>query len=216
MPPARLRKIVRQANALKPDLVLIAGDLVSDERPSTRTYSLEDSVAPLRELESRLGGFAVLGNHDHWRNATDAGLALEDAGIQLLNNSAIRAGPLSSAVWTIRLLAVTTSGPTFGPSRPRRTSDFAQAQPRSVPLRSDCCGADGSRSHPLRADPAADDWCPFIHVRAWSSLRLRPHQKVWKDLGCQCGNRDKLAAAALWGNFRYVAAASRSATTITD
>src|SRR5688572_26170624 len=30
MPPARLERIVSQINALRPDLVLIAGDLVSD------------------------------------------------------------------------------------------------------------------------------------------------------------------------------------------
>lgn len=94
MSPSRLRQIVRQANKLRPDLILIAGDLVSDKRVSTRTYSLTDAVAPLRELKGRLGVFAVLGNHDHWRNAAAAGLALKDAGIHMLDNSAARAGPL--------------------------------------------------------------------------------------------------------------------------
>lgn len=36
MPPKRLRQIVDQINALKPDVVLIAGDLVSDKRVATR------------------------------------------------------------------------------------------------------------------------------------------------------------------------------------
>lgn len=94
MPPARLQRIVRRAMELKPDLVLIAGDLVSDKRVATRTYSLGDAIAPLRDLRGRLGTFAVLGNHDHWRDAAAAATALKGAGIHLLDNSAARAGPL--------------------------------------------------------------------------------------------------------------------------
>lgn len=67
MPPDRLHRIVQQANAQRPDAVLIAGDFVSDKRLATTSFSLEDAVAPLRDLRSRLGTFAVLGNHDHWR-----------------------------------------------------------------------------------------------------------------------------------------------------
>jgi predicted MPP superfamily phosphohydrolase len=94
MPPERLARIVRKANLLKPDAVLIAGDLVSDKRVSTRRYSLHEAVAPLRQLRSRYGTFAVLGNHDHWRNAEAARSALQGAKVQVLNNSAVQAGPL--------------------------------------------------------------------------------------------------------------------------
>lgn len=94
MPPERLRRIVRQANALRPDVALIAGDFISDKRIATRRFSFSDAVAPLRDLHSRLGTFAVLGNHDHWRSATAARSALRSAGVQVLNNGAARAGPL--------------------------------------------------------------------------------------------------------------------------
>src|SRR5689334_24864273 len=50
MPPARLRHIVDLANASSPDLVLIAGDFVSDKRSSTRIYSVADAIAPLAGL----------------------------------------------------------------------------------------------------------------------------------------------------------------------
>lgn len=93
MPPQRLQRIVRQANRLKPDAVLIAGDFVSDKRVATTTFSLNDAVAPLRALRSRFGAFAVLGNHDHWRNAAAARAALAGAGVTMLNNNAARAGP---------------------------------------------------------------------------------------------------------------------------
>lgn len=95
MPPSRLRRIVAQANALQPDLIFITGDLVSDKLPATRIYSLKEAIAPLAGLEARLGLFAVLGNHDHWRDAAAARRALKDAGIRILDNSAVSAGPLS-------------------------------------------------------------------------------------------------------------------------
>ncbi|HZG08552.1 MAG TPA: metallophosphoesterase [Allosphingosinicella sp.] len=95
MPPARLARIVQQINALAPDAVLIAGDLVSDKRVSTRHYSLEDAISPLSGLSARLGVYAVLGNHDHWRHAGRARAALRGAGIAVLDNAAARAGPLA-------------------------------------------------------------------------------------------------------------------------
>ena len=95
MPPQRLSRIVQQANALIPDAVLIAGDFVSDKQVATTRFTLNEAIAPLRKLQSRFGTFAVLGNHDHWRNADATHVALRRAGITVLDNSAVRAGPLS-------------------------------------------------------------------------------------------------------------------------
>ena len=95
MPPSRLARIIAQMNALRPDLVLIAGDLVSDKKWSTRTYSMDEAIAPLGGLRPALGTFAVLGNHDHWRDAGQARAALRAAGIRVLDNAAARAGPLA-------------------------------------------------------------------------------------------------------------------------
>ena len=94
MPPERLSRIVRQANAQRPDAVLIAGDFVSDKRWATTGFSLDEAIAPLHGLKSRFGTFAVLGNHDHWRNAAAAQAALRRVGITVLDNNAARAGPL--------------------------------------------------------------------------------------------------------------------------
>jgi len=95
MPPERLARIVEQVNALNPDLVLIAGDFVSDRRASTRHYTLGEAIAPLAGLRTRLGAFAVLGNHDHWRSAAEARSALAAARVRLLDNQAVRVGPLA-------------------------------------------------------------------------------------------------------------------------
>ncbi len=95
MPPARLARIVAQANALKPDLVLIAGDFVSDKRTASRHYSTVESIAPLRELRARLGVVAVPGNHDHWRAIGPVLSELRRANILILENNAARIGPFA-------------------------------------------------------------------------------------------------------------------------
>lgn len=94
MPPARLERIVAQVNALKPDLVLIAGDLVSDKMTATHVYSPREVVAPLGRLRAPLGTIAVPGNHDHWYDLPGLSAELKANGIALLANDARRAGPL--------------------------------------------------------------------------------------------------------------------------
>jgi hypothetical protein len=95
MPPERLARIVAQVNAEQPDLVLIAGDFVGDRSLSTRHYNSAESVAPLAGLRSRLGTFAVLGNHDYWRNGPEVRAALTRIGVRVLANQAVQAGPLA-------------------------------------------------------------------------------------------------------------------------
>jgi uncharacterized protein len=95
MPPSRLARIVGQVNALAPDIVLIAGDFISDKRMATRHYSLAEAIAPLRLLRPRFASVAVLGNHDYWRNAGEARQALRGAGVILLENDAAEIGPLA-------------------------------------------------------------------------------------------------------------------------
>ena len=95
MPPARLRRIVGQINRLGPDIILIAGDLVTDKRLATRYYSHDEAVAPLAGLRPRLATIAVLGNHDHWRDSAAARRALARAGIRLLENDAVQVGPVA-------------------------------------------------------------------------------------------------------------------------
>lgn len=93
MPPERVARIVAQVNAQRPDLILIAGDVAGD-RALSRQYSTPESVAPLAGLRARLGTIAVLGNHDYWRNGPEMRAALTRAGIRVLVNQAVQAGPL--------------------------------------------------------------------------------------------------------------------------
>ena len=94
MPPARLARIVRQVNALRPDLVLFAGDFVSDKRTATRHYSTKESVAPLAKLDPQAIKLAVPGNHDQWRNVRALERELSQIRIGTLRNEVANAGGL--------------------------------------------------------------------------------------------------------------------------
>ncbi len=97
-PPSRLARIVRQVNALRPDLILIAGDVEQDRRVTTRVYDAEEATAPLAALRARYGVIAVLGNHDYARfDKTDLPPWLKRQGITVLRNDAVRRGALTIA-----------------------------------------------------------------------------------------------------------------------
>jgi uncharacterized protein len=93
MTPARLSRIVRQLNALHPDMMVIAGDFVSD-----KFFALEvetnESLAPLGALRAPLGVHVVLGNHDHWRGVGRVRRAMRRAHLDLIKDDAERIGPL--------------------------------------------------------------------------------------------------------------------------
>jgi predicted MPP superfamily phosphohydrolase len=95
--PERMTRIAAQVNAQKPDLILIAGDFSGDRTLRTRLYSETEIAASLSGLRAPLGVYAVLGNHDHWRDGPAMKRAVTAAGIPVLVNQAVRAGPLTIA-----------------------------------------------------------------------------------------------------------------------
>ena len=66
MPLARLERIVRLANSLRPDLHVVLGDLPAHHRFVSARPPMAEVAAVLAGLEAPLGRFAVLGNHDWW------------------------------------------------------------------------------------------------------------------------------------------------------
>ena len=64
MPAARVAAIVRQANALQPDLVALTGDYHGGKLLDLPARNLDYAMLPLAGLRSRYGTFAVRGNHD--------------------------------------------------------------------------------------------------------------------------------------------------------
>lgn len=108
MSVSRVRAIVEQTNTLQPDLALLLGDFVAsrDWRPGDPRPA--EWTAELARLQVPSGCFAVLGNHDWWHDEraqrdrsgpTDTHVALEAAGIPVLENRALRLETAAGPVW---------------------------------------------------------------------------------------------------------------------
>lgn len=76
------RQVVEQVNAERPDVVLLAGDLIDG-----KVAQVSDALAPLADLEAPLGVFAVSGNHEFLSQEADAWMDYwETLGIDVLRN----------------------------------------------------------------------------------------------------------------------------------
>ena len=100
----RIEAIVAAANALEPDITVLLGDYGPASRFVTRVLPHRDVARRLGALRARHGVFAVTGNHDWWedpaagrRSMPAIGRALEAAGIAVLANGSLRAGPVTLA-----------------------------------------------------------------------------------------------------------------------
>lgn len=79
-----VERVVRETNALAPDMVVITGDLVDGT-----VEQLAPLVEPLRDLRARDGVFFVTGNHEYYSGA-DAWIAhLATLGIRVLRNERV-------------------------------------------------------------------------------------------------------------------------------
>ena len=83
-----LRRFVEAVNAQAPDLVLLGGDILDDSVQGTTA----DRDA-LRQLRSRLGVFAVLGNHDAFGGHERARAFVDSCGIRVLSDELLPLGP---------------------------------------------------------------------------------------------------------------------------
>lgn len=104
----RVAGIVRQANALKPDVHVLLGDYIAGFRLPSRDVDPVRLAAILATLEAPLGRHAILGNHDWWRDGEAMralkgppaiGRALVAAGIPVLENSAVRLVQAGHPFW---------------------------------------------------------------------------------------------------------------------
>ncbi|MBB6227703.1 hypothetical protein FHS79_001882 [Polymorphobacter multimanifer] len=91
MPPSRIARIAAQANALKPDLVVLTGDYVGGKVYDWPRLFHRPVLRALSVLEAPLGVLAVPGNHDspRWTSWVFA-----ETPIRLLVGSFIDVGPL--------------------------------------------------------------------------------------------------------------------------
>lgn len=91
---SHLERAVKAANDLRPDLIALTGDYISQDR----VYA-----APCAELIGRLrarfGVYAVLGNHDHWTDADLIADLFRAEGIKVLINEGLRLDLRGQSFW---------------------------------------------------------------------------------------------------------------------
>jgi predicted MPP superfamily phosphohydrolase len=115
LPMAFYQQAIEHANASKPDLVFITGDFISE------LESLPLVPQLLTQIESRLGGYAILGNHDFWVGRQEVEEVVGGAGFNLLGSASasIAAQPGRGAIriegceapWRKRDCQMTPAGP---------------------------------------------------------------------------------------------------------
>jgi len=79
-----VRRIVARLNGLKPDAVLIAGDMFDGAEVDLATV-----VRPWGKLSAEHGVYFVTGNHDEFRDRRKYLTALSQVGIRVLNNEKV-------------------------------------------------------------------------------------------------------------------------------
>jgi predicted MPP superfamily phosphohydrolase len=74
-----LREMVNATNALRPDLVLLTGDLIDYE-----LADLSEAIAVVKAMEGRYGQWMIEGNHDLFEDGAEFGRRVKAAGVPLL------------------------------------------------------------------------------------------------------------------------------------
>ena len=77
-----VRQVVAESNALKPDLIVITGDLIDGTVDARR-----DDFRPLGDLQAPDGVIAITGNHEYYAQYSDWMQAFRALHMQVLENS---------------------------------------------------------------------------------------------------------------------------------
>jgi uncharacterized protein len=112
MPLARIDEIVERTHALQPDLIVLLGDYITRESRNLHGLKPQQWSRALGRLKAPLGVHAILGNHEYWDDPVVqrarsgdpfAKLALLDAGVPVLENSALRLSKDGQPFWVAGL-----------------------------------------------------------------------------------------------------------------
>jgi predicted MPP superfamily phosphohydrolase len=81
---AYLRRVIKRLRALRPDVVLISGDMFDGA-----TLGVDQLVAPWQKYSTRRGIYYVTGNHDEFAERSIFIDAVKRTGVRVLNNEKI-------------------------------------------------------------------------------------------------------------------------------
>lgn len=90
----RLQSIARRAARLKPDLLVVTGDIVHNSPAFAR-----QAAEAIASIPTRHGAFACLGNHDFWAGAEAVERELERAGVRVLRNRGVLVTRDGDGLW---------------------------------------------------------------------------------------------------------------------
>ena len=99
----RVERVVAAVNRTEPDLVALLGDYIDPEVALGERVEPEAVAARLGELESPLGAFAVLGNHDWRHDGERVRRALVEQRIEVLENDAVSINLGGEVLWLVGL-----------------------------------------------------------------------------------------------------------------
>ncbi|MGH9904346.1 MAG: metallophosphoesterase [Pyrinomonadaceae bacterium] len=99
----KLRDIVALTNQTNPDLIVLLGDFMVRDTWHSTPIEPEVIAETLKGFKSRMGVYAVLGNHDHWHDASRVRAALEKSGIEVLENDVARLEKNKQTIWLVGL-----------------------------------------------------------------------------------------------------------------
>lgn len=102
---SKLRELVSTANAQTPDLIVLLGDYISEQRRNKKELRMpvETIADNLQGFQAKYGVYTVIGNHDHWHNQSKITREFERVGIKILDNEIvqIRVGGETVNLWGI-------------------------------------------------------------------------------------------------------------------
>lgn len=81
-----LEKIVNEINLINPDITIFTGDLI-DKDFKLSDDEKENLIYYLKEIKSKYGKYAIIGNHDYVRDEDELTNIYKDSDFNLLQNS---------------------------------------------------------------------------------------------------------------------------------
>ena len=84
---ARLERMVSSINGLKPDIIILGGDVFDEDLKPVLLYNMGDI---LKDLKARFGTYAVSGNHEYYGGIEEAAAYLENHGIRVLRDRVMK------------------------------------------------------------------------------------------------------------------------------
>ncbi len=79
-----LATLVKEINLLKPDIIVLTGDLLDKEKPLSKTDT-KDIIENLKNMNATIGKFAIMGEHDF--DKEEWSTIMKDSGFYNLNDT---------------------------------------------------------------------------------------------------------------------------------